>query len=993
MRSRVVVLVVLLVMAAAAAAWYWMRPAPPAATQSRVPAAAVAAEPDRRLDLGTSRDRAALEAALESAYRLTADRRLVAAFADVRALLGGSAAHPVARATWADDHWLVGCDADSAGTLPERPGFDDALAALGPWARRQLARDSLPAGSPDGVVTGLANDFLPEEALARIDEIAGRDGITRALLGQGLVACTELALLQAEDRSGFADITMARALALLAVVRACDGRPHRREAAALAWAMGYRREAAAGAATLAAGDPLRRLVCGALSGSDSAAASTREARICRLLALAHRDLSDRWLALAGTAAGPRAHPWRAVLSTALAFRRFDVSARIGDLLIEVACDDLDGVPSPADADAATLTAFERSVAAMRPGRLSGTAIASARRATFYSGLVALHEFGAEQRASVDDVAGMNRALGPAEGGPGGWFVRWQRHLVVAMAGAANDDALRADLRDPRVPPPLALLTFDQLTRSLFSSGVPARAAVRGLAAKLDSRPASAFRYALIAQETLCWPVLAERWLAHAAGELGTEESGAAILLARMRMDLPRLQAVIRDPDTDPGIAMGALRLWVEADSSAADGLLPRFAQLRARDPASWDLTRPLADLLEARGRPGEAERVVRGWMAAADSTQDALDSTFAVTTLARLQREQGRVAEALHTIGNLDRCQQRGAMEEKATLLALAGRGDEALTVARAIVDRYPDRPAAHTFEILLLWRLGRYDEAAARLAAPGADSTFSPGEMADGFADIFRGRHDEALRALAATRGVVPSMAERNWTFAQAFARAGDLPFAARLVTQSSPGSGSRRAFGLATAFDLLARAQGEPAAWAWLERQNMGADAREMLGGLLLTSMYPASAYALAAGGAQADADEYAWLLRAAAWKLDGRRRNDWRDAIRAHESAAGDGLYPQLARYLLGERPEADVLASADSPKRRNEVWFYCGLNAWAEARPRDALLWWNLCQEAGMTSDGEWAWSLGKLVEWAQDWRVAGDLPRAEPRHGVAAARPA
>jgi hypothetical protein len=134
-----------------------------------------------------------------------------------------------------------------------------------------------------------------------------------------------------------------------------------------------------------------------------------------------------------------------------------------------------------------------------------------------------------------------------------------------------------------------------------------------------------------------------------------------------------------------------------------------------------------------------------------------------------------------------------------------------------------------------------------------------------------------------------------------------------------------------------------------------------------------HPVSAYELTAQGEDADADEYAWLLRAAAWKLDGGRRDDWRDAVRAHARTASPGEYAQLTRFMLGELSESDVLPLAEGSRRQNEVWFFCGLRAWGEGRSRDAVRWNVLCQEAGATSDGEYIWSSGKLEEWARAWR--------------------
>src|SRR5262249_30753712 len=159
----------------------------------------------------------------------------------------------------------------------------------------------------------------------------------------------------------------------------------------------------------------------------------------------------------------------------------------------------------------------------------------------------------------------------------------------------------------------------------------------------------------------------------------------------------------------------------------------------------------------------------------------------------------------------------------------------------------------ARTLPLLLLWRAGRYDDVAKRLMDPKADSLFDNDRIARGFAEIFSGRHADALRALEATHVVGPAMVHRTWWIAEAFARAGDTPFAAVLVKRSGVGSGAIRGLGLSEAYDLVARASGDSAAVAWVEGQHMDGGARELLEGLLLTQGHCSAAYRLA----MADAD----------------------------------------------------------------------------------------------------------------------------------------
>lgn len=988
MRSRLLLLVLLVPVLAGVIYWQWRHPT--ADGSSAAAAAAVKPpEPDRHLELGGVTDPAALAGALAAAYRLPADRRMVAAAADVADLLDPRSTAR-AQARWAGDRWAVCVSADTAGTLPELPSFADALAMLEPWAKRSLAGHPLAPGAADGITTAYLNDFLPEEALRRVDELGQRAPVTTALLAQAFAALSQLGVILAGDRTELADPLATRALAALALVRASGGAVRAHDLCALAWAMGYRDEARATARALPGTDPLRMLVLSRRAALDSLAAgphSTREARTYDLLALARSDQLPAWLERARALALPNERGAMSVLATALGFERFDVGEAIGDALFAAALIDVVGAPPEPRADAATLLAFERSQT--RPefaggGRVSGETIPTARRALFYSGLLAEHDFRSRNLSSITAVMQMNQALLPGSTGPGGWFVRWQDHVAKAKAGLADPAELLADVGSEEIPGPFALRSFDALSERQQRPSVAARAAVRALSARLDTRPGSALEMAFIAQETLLWPSATERLLRQAARGSDADRPHAALLLAEMHGDRAAFAAAVDAPTTEPAEAIRALRAWVGSDSSVADALLPRFAGLFARAPQSFDVMDAYADLLEARGHLAEAERAARTWTTHADDTQDALDSTVALTTIARLERKQGRLAEALEFADWLESTCQYGALQESAELHVLSGQVDQGLAIAARAHERYPDSEKARALPLLLLWQAGRYEEAAKLLMDPRADSLYDNAVFADDFIEAFGGRHAEALRALEAAHAVGPPMIHRTWWVAEAFAQAGDVRFAAELAQRAGVGSGAIRGVGVSETFDLVARASGDSTALAWVGTQHMDAVARELLEGFLLTRGHPGAAYELAIADQVQRSDTYPLLMAAAAWRLEGTRRADRRRTIDSRLASVNDDRYRRLAGYLLDEVPEADVLALAQDRHTQAEVWFYCGVRAWADGKASDALTWMQLVQETGATSDGEWIWSCQLLDRWADSWRSADRLMgRARP----------
>src|SRR5262249_45428149 len=156
-------------------------------------------------------------------------------------------------------------------------------------------------------------------------------------------------------------------------------------------------------------------------------------------------------------------------------------------------------------------------------------------------------------------------------------------------------------------------------------------------------------------------------------------------------DRATFATIADDPATEPREAVRALRVWVGSDSASAESLLPRFAAVFARAPGSYAVMAGYADLLEARGRFAEAERATRTWIAAADSTTDALDLVVAHTLLARLQRKQGRLGDAQRTMAPFADDLQYGALKERAVIAVAEGHLDQAMAIANTAAARYPD--------------------------------------------------------------------------------------------------------------------------------------------------------------------------------------------------------------------------------------------------------------------------------------------------------------
>src|SRR5258705_225547 len=133
MRVRLLLLLTLLGSVSIFAFVHFTRQAgTPAASSAQAPSPPAAPE-FGFVGVGAARSAVDVRRGVDDAYRLRADRRMVAAVADVRMLLaGGSGA---ASATWDADHWGVRCGSDDVGRWPESPGIADAVGLLEAFAK------------------------------------------------------------------------------------------------------------------------------------------------------------------------------------------------------------------------------------------------------------------------------------------------------------------------------------------------------------------------------------------------------------------------------------------------------------------------------------------------------------------------------------------------------------------------------------------------------------------------------------------------------------------------------------------------------------------------------------------------------------------------------------------------------------------------------------------------------------------------------------------
>lgn len=200
-----------------------------------------------------------------------------------------------------------------------------------------------------------------------------------------------------------------------------------------------------------------------------------------------------------------------------------------------------------------------------------------------------------------------------------------------------------------------------------------------------------------------------------------EEKRAHYNLARARAAQGRHEAaersLLRFHELDGGSAAATrelLRFYRATDQDARAERFLRRAVPEAAPPDRPELALALADLLERRDRPGEAEEFLRLALVAAPERLDLRER------LARLQAEAGRVDEALRLVEEAPAPASPNARisQLEGDLLMTGGRFEAALVRYRAGLLLEPGSRPLRLREAEALLRSGRLDEAAERIGA-----------------------------------------------------------------------------------------------------------------------------------------------------------------------------------------------------------------------------------------------------------------------------------
>ena len=938
-------------------------------------------------------DRAAwLEQVIQSGYRLYPDRRFLLALEEVHRFVGGDS-ELKALAVPKEKGWIIQLGDKNVGTVPDLADFPDLMTLLTQFAAQtakensfKLSRDPVPA---DAAIHGALEHYDVLTAAVQANQSWKEGSKSEDMLALAAL-CMAMLSFQSLDLVEAAGMIPARALALLALTRTLTEKDTLRTEILLASAMGYAAHAHKLAPGLPEEDSLRLLIeqndeelaKQALSGDGGA-----ETRFLHLMQLSRAGDSSRYMERVEDYFKPGSELSLLTVKTAVEMKRDldKVLAPIAQKLLDEILGSTQrfgaAVFMPGKGPRKTglttrLAQFEtalKSLTVEPDGPFLDSDILEAyNRGYFYSVLLTIERLQAGSHASVKSCEAFALDLGSDIEGPASEFQRWYRHIVQAKEGHANLKILRLDFSSiTSFGAPLLLRTFKELKRNIKYGDPILLEAAWKLWKRLDSRPGHRVKAGRILYSDLLDLERAEKFFKSAAGVQHHGDFAFGVWYAGYSGNRPELENQLKAPGLYHGDRIIILQGMQKIDGITPDFFHKEYKALIDANPDAWYLRAEYARFLADRKDYEKAMEIIRQWLdrVAASGAPMGNDMMAARTAMADLCLQAGAIEDGLRTIGPEPDMGHYESMRLYVLLIEKVGQKEEAQRVALDALSWYPDRVEARVLAAELFWRQGKHKDAArvlktSPLPLGQVDWRFIAGPR---FAQSFKDDTEGGVKAAGALEAEGLGGNHRVGQLAIECDRSGLHELAYEILTKINS-TGLARLDTLTLAYASLKKLKGEEVALKWLT-EKVTDDMKGPLSMFAFDRGQYELLWVLSPERLEGDSGEDYWLIRTAAFLVEGGENQQQRQAIEEYYAKDTEGGKHHLyGRFLLGMATENEMLKTATDDAKHCETSFYFGLKAQADGRFTDAAYWYHLAAVLGSAKQREYHWAHDRLQAW-------------------------
>lgn len=336
------------------------------------------------------------------------------------------------------------------------------------------------------------------------------------------------------------------------------------------------------------------------------------------------------------------------------------------------------------------------------------------RATFNSAVSIISDCYLSMPEGTKNCARLADSLRVSQDSPADSLEKWLRLRIDEREGKTTYASLDSDLFTITKLGSGAVIQLCEGLDLQFSAADPAPALRFGsrVMTNIDGRPNTRMDSALLLENLLLNLHQSCRILQSCAAEGQPRNITDAVKQAVFLHSQEKLSKLLQHPQLRPRERLMMLHALEEMPTANPSMIIQQYQKLAASAPHDWWASQPLYQLLWKNKRFAEAANVASKWIEK-QKTFKFLDEIKARAALAQALMAQGKSAEGLKALEKTKFSEQYVSLAMRALLLEELGKREDAETWATECVKRFPNDANAVSLLAEILWRNGKYSQAA----------------------------------------------------------------------------------------------------------------------------------------------------------------------------------------------------------------------------------------------------------------------------------------
>ncbi len=510
--------------------------------------------------------------------------------------------------------------------------------------------------------------------------------------------------------------------------------------------------------------------------------------------------------------------------------------------------------------------------------------------------------------------------------------------------------------------PLILRTWQELQKHLHSGDPGIWICVRRLVSQLDTRPEHLKAMADIAYENLLDLKLYEKVTKQLINVAEQDHIASKAYISYLNRDQIDLLQLLRDPTTPTNLKSYIVSLLNKFEEVPLPVIENWFKKVVKEDPKNWKARKPYISFLLNKKKYDSARIVIQDWLNKKVLTSN-LEIPHALTKLAKTYYEEKQYNRALPVILEAVPSYTGGSLSWAGKIFKELGQQEQAEEMFIRCYKRYPGSASYLSNLVGFYWNQSKFTKVALLIKNHPYTLTANHWhqlgfEITKNFKEKPLEQSLQALDAITQISSYSKNKILKIW--AQSAFESGHSELAFRL-SQGVYLQGSDSIIFRIKMYTYLKEFAGEEKAVNWL-RENLP---QQLMG--------PAAMYFFADSHFELlwkvmkSPDTYNWVLRAASSLIYFDISPKEIKQLKAYYSLPGmkENKYGILGLYLLNEISKKELLLRMDTPKKRCEYSFFLGFKAQTQGRIEEAIDWYRICLETGLSNNGEYFFAMKAL----------------------------